>query len=221
MKKIIKIYFLVLSVSILAACSLLPSAIFEKEGCSPPCWNGIIPGQTSLQEINAKLISIPVVDAKSIKAMFMLKPDDSIDFHFLPGVREIGGRVYSQDGVVQAISFLPKSNTLSLAESLQEWGTPDQYISIYYSKAEIPYLVTNIIYTKQGIILNSGGDMRPEEVPIFENSYPIQVIYYVNPDLIPFLLKNGSLNALTDQDMKDGLKPWTGLGKIDYLKRDR
>jgi len=60
MKKIIKIYFLVLSVSILAACSLLPSAIFEKEGCSPPCWNGIIPGQTSLQEINAKLISIPV-----------------------------------------------------------------------------------------------------------------------------------------------------------------
>lgn len=219
MNNLTKISFLTLVVGIFASCQLPPSAIFQNETCSPPCWNGIIPGETSPQEINAKLELIPMVDSKSIKTMFTLQSNDSVDFKFLPSVKETGGRIYSQDGVVQAISFWSKPNTLRLSESLQKWGPPDQYISIYYSKAEIPYLVTNIIYTKKGLILYNGRDMRAEEVPSFDNNFPIQIIRYVNPNLITTLLTNGSLDALNDQDILDGLKSWTGLGEIQYLKR--
>ena len=220
MKKYVEIFFLSFIGCILAGCQMLPSAIFQNETCSPPCWNGIIPGQTSLQEINAKLESISAVDAKSINTMFMLKPNDSVDFHFFPGVRETGGRIYSQDDVIQSITFWLIPNTLLLSESLQKWGQPDKYISIYYSKTEIPYLSTYIIYTKKGIILFNGREMWPEDIPKFDDKYPIQVIYYVNPELITTLLINGSLDALSNDDIEEGLRTWTGLGEIKYLKRD-
>ncbi len=219
MREAIRTAFLILGICILAACQPLPSAVLQDESCSPPCWNGIIPGKTSLQEVSAKLKSVSAVDAKSIKTMSVLQANDSVDFHFLSNTRENGGRIYSQGGVVQAISFSPKSGTLILSEALQEWGTPDQYISIYYSKAETPYLATSIIYTERGIILNNIRNMRAEESPNFVGNFSIQSVWYTNPKLTMVLLENGSLDALNNQDLLDGLKPWTGYGQIHYIER--
>ena len=112
------------------------------------------------------------------------------------------------------------STPILLSEILQKWGPPDQYISVYYSKVEKPYLATSIIYIKRGIILDNIRDMRAEELPRFDINYPLQDIWFINPTSPTDSLKNGPINALSDQDLLVGLKPWAGLGEIIYLKRD-
>lgn len=219
MKILIKILFLALFAGILTACKPLPSVILQKETCSPPCWNGIVPGQTSLEEVTAKLKSIPAVDAKSIEAKSIIQTGDGIGFKFLPDFREDDGEIFSKMGTVETISFGFKRNTLKLSDVLLEWGQPDQYISIYYSEAEMPYLVTSIIYAKQGIILDNIRDMRAEENPKFDNNFPIQSVWFTNPTLTTALLQNGLINTLNNQDLLEGLKTWTGLGEIQYLTR--
>jgi len=213
----------ILVLCFLVACTSSRSAIFEQgEKCPPPCWYGIAPGQTSLQEANTILKSIPAVNLTSIENWSVLQPNDSIKFRFLSGFRESDGDFFSQAGIVEAISFGFKPKTLKLSDVLLEWGSPDQYIAIYYSKAEIPYLVTSIIYSKQGIILNSIRNMRPDEIPKFESDFSLQGVWYTDPVSVTSPLKNGTINALNDQDLLDGLKPWVGLAsEIQYLKKER
>ena len=221
MRKFIKNAFLCLVTCILTACKPLPSAVLQDENCSPPCWNQIIPGQTLAQEINTKLKSVSAVDAKSIKIKSILQINDGISFKFLPNFKEDAGETFSQGGTIEAISFGIKPNAQKLSEVLQEWGPPDQYISIYYSNAEIPYLATSIIYSKQGIVLNNIRNMRVEEVPKFEDEFPVQSIWYTVPASTTVLLENGLIDDIDNQDLLDGLKQWTGLGEIHYIKRDR
>ena len=220
MKKYFEIFFLGFIGCILAACQMLPSAIFQNETCSPPCWNGVIPGKTLFKDINAKMNPTPSIDSKSIKTISFLQSNDGISFSFLPNVRENGGRIFSQDGIVQAILFWPKSNEFLLSEGLQNWGSPDQYISIYYSKVETPYLITIVTYINRGIILESRKAMSIEDVPKFENNLPIDDFWYINPELTNSLLENGPIAIIDKQDLLDGLKPWTGLGEIIYLTKD-
>jgi hypothetical protein len=220
MRKFTRASFLILAMCIFAACKPLPSAIFQSESCLPPCWNGITPGQTSLQDIDSKVKSIPVVDVKSIKTRSILQANDSLEFKFLPLLREDGGRIYSQDGVVQAISFSPKPGNLLLPEALQKWGLPDQYSSIYYSYVETPYLVTIIIYVKKSIILINIRDMRVDEVPKFDKDFRIESVWFTNPTSTNAPLENGLIDTLNRQDLLDSLKPWTGLGEIQYLTRN-
>ena len=221
MGKFITSFIFLVMLCTLAACKPLPSAILQEELCSPPCWKGITPGITLVQELNEKLESFPEIDAKSIKAMYVLQPNDSIDFKFLPNMRrEEGGRIYLESGVVRAISLSPKSNLLLLPEVLQKWGPPDQYISIYYSKAETPYLTTSVVYTKQGIILVNIRNMRSDEIPRFDSGFPILSVWYTNPASITILLENGLIDTISPQDILDGLKPWNGLGEIYYINKN-
>jgi hypothetical protein len=220
MKKFIEISLIILTLGILVACNPLPSAILQDNTCSAPCWNGIIPGQTSLQEVNTKLKTTSSVDLQTQKTIFIRKKDDGLSFMFLPNVREESGWIYFQDGIVQALAFWPKTNKLLLSDGLKTWGLPDRYISIYYSTAEQPYLVTSVIYSKQGIIVEFIKTMSSEGIVKLENDTPIFGFWYTNPSLTISMLENGTIDQIIDQDLLEGLKPWTGLGEIHYLKRD-
>lgn len=219
MNKLTKTSFLTLALCILTACKSFPSAVFQDESCLPPCWNQIVPGKTLLKDINAKMGPIPDIDSESIKMISILQSNDGVSFSFLPNVRENGGRIFSQGGIVQAILFWPKSNEFLLSEGLQNWGLPDRYISIYYSKAETPYLVTIIIYINRGIILESRKAMSNEDVPKFEKNLPIDDFWYINPELTNSLLENGLIDDIDNQDLLIGSYPWNGFEEIRYLTR--
>ena len=220
MRKFINSAFLGLAVYILAACKPLPSAVFQDHSCSPPCWKQITPGHTPLQDVDSKLRSISAVDSKSIKTTSILQPNDGISFKFLPNMREADGEIFSQGGTVEAIDFSPKGNTLTLSDALQEWGPPERYISIYYSEAEIPNLVTIIIYDDLGIILGSGTSISSGEKPRFENNFPIYYFFYTNPPITNTFLENGLISYnIHNQDLLEGFQTWNGLGEIHYLPR--
>jgi hypothetical protein len=220
MKRLISIVFLCLILCILVSCKPMPSAVLQDKSCSPPCWEQITPGQTQLQAADSKLRSIAEVDSRSIKIQYSFKPNDGISFDFLPNLREDGGEIFSQKGIVEAIIFFPKNNALTLSEALQEWGLPDRYLSIYYSQNEIPNLVTIIIYSDRGILLGSGRAMSSREIPRFENNLPIEYFLYTNSSLIDTILVNGLISyKIHEQDLLEGLRPWNGLGEIHYLER--
>jgi hypothetical protein len=219
MKKLITFAFIGLAICNLVACRSMVSAILQDKSCSPPCWNQITPGQTSIQEISSKLVSIQGVDSKSIKPKSILNANDGISFKFLPYLREDAGELYSREGIIETISFGIKQGKISLSDALQEWGPPDQYISLYYSKVERPYLATSIIYTKRGIILDTTRDMSAKDVPKFEGNFPIQSVWYTDPAMTITPLTNGLLDNIKMQDVSAGLKPWSGFGVIDYIYR--
>ena len=105
MKKIIIITGLALLTWILAACSPLPLAIFQDDICAPPCWRGIIPGQTTLQEAKASLQTFEDVEPTSIEPRTILNANDSINFQFHSSFREYGGAIFSQGKFIVGISF--------------------------------------------------------------------------------------------------------------------
>jgi hypothetical protein len=107
-----------------------------------------------------------------------------------------------------------------LSDGLENWGSPDRYISIYYSKAEMPYLVTIIVFIDQGIILESRKGMSTKDIPKFEKNLPIDDFWYINPDLINSLLEDGPIAHINNQDLRDSIKPWAGFGEIIYLTKD-
>ena len=219
MKKLITFTLIGLALCNLVACRTMVSTIFQDNSCSAPCWNQITPGQTSIQEISSKLAKIQGVDSKSIKSKSILNSNDGISFKFLPYLREDAGELYSRGGIIETISFGIKKGKLSLSDALQQWGPPDRYISLYYSKAERPYLATSIIYTSRGIILSTTQDMSAKDVPKFESYFPIQSIWYTDPAMTITPLSNGLLNNIKMQDVSAGLKPWSGFGVIDYIYR--
>ena len=220
MKKLTFIILLWLIAGILVSCKQIPSTVLQNKSCSPSCWEQITPGRTLFSDVSLKLRSISAVDSKSIKTISILQSNDGISFNFLPNMREVGGRILAQGGDVEAILFWPKRNMLTLSEALQEWGLPDRYLSIYYSKNEIPNLVTIIIYSDRGILLGSGRTMTSREIPRFENNLPIDYFLYTNPSLIDTILENGLISYnIHKQDLLEGIRPWNGLGEIHYLKR--
>ena len=219
MKKTIGIIYLFLVAYIIVACKPEQSAIFQDESCSAPCWNQITPGETLLQGIDAKIKTIPGIDPKSLKIKTFLQMNDGIAFNFLSNAKESGGEIFSQNNIVEAIYFWPKTDTLSLSEGFQKWGSPDQYISIYYSSAEIPYLVTFIIYSDRGIVLLNMKTMSDSEVPKFEKNLQINGLWYTSAKLISTLLENGVIGHIGNKDFTEGLKSWNGLKEIQYIKR--
>lgn len=220
MNKKLSIVSLILLLFNTSACKPLPSAVFRDESCFPPCWNQIMPGQTYFKDINAKLRLTQDIDSTSIKSITILRSNDGISFNFLPTVREHGGRIFSQNGIVQAILFWPKANEFLLSDGLEIWGSPDRYLSIYYSKAETPYLVTIIVFIDKGTILESRKAMSTKDTPRFEKNLPIDDFWYINPDLINSLLEDGPIAHIDNQDLLDSIRPWSGFEEIIYLTKD-
>lgn len=218
MKKILKAIPIYLVFCLLAGCNLLQSAIFQDESCSPPCWHKITPGQSSPQDVNMALKSIPAVDPKSIKTVYGLQANEGIAFKFYPVYREDAGRIISQSGIVEVINFGLRLNGFKLGDILQEWGSPDEYVSIYYWFVDEPYLATSIIYSHKGIILGAIRDMRPDEVPLFDSGFRIQSIWFINPSFALTSLQNGFIDTLKFPTLQVSLQPWTGYGKIHFMK---
>jgi hypothetical protein len=218
MRKLIITIIAYLIMGVLASCKPLTSAVFQNKSCLPPCWEQIIPGETLFAESISKIRSIPVVESKSIRTIYILQPDDGITFKFVPNLIEEQGRIFSQDGVVEAILFSPKQKILILSNAIQEWGTPDGYIAIYHPKSEVPYLDTIILYTDRGIVLESVKYLYGNDMTVFSNNLQIDAFWYTNPLLTYKFLENGLIGYLHPQELLAGLHTWNGFGEIKYIE---
>lgn len=185
----------------------------EEPTCQPPCWENIIPGETTISDAMDLLRNVPYVQNIS---PYYLKPTSSVHIEWnFAGTPDIG-RIYStRDGekVENIFLNLSGSSSLLLGDMIESYGPPS---SLFTSlERQRCYCFTNIVYEHIGLSINfyhlcshfSTGYGKYKIRIILAEETPIDGI-----NLVPI----GS-ELLTVNLSKDGMA-WNGFDEYEFEK---
>ena len=133
MKRLILLIFLLIT-----ACSASPDeeSILDKSSCDLPCWNGIIPGQTTEEEFLKILQNLPNINTDTIKHQKTSEGnifDKLIFFSFRQGWTlsqrpKLHGEASIVENTVSSFTICGAINT-SMGRLVEEIGEPEHIIS--------------------------------------------------------------------------------------------
>lgn len=207
---------MLLSSSLISSCNQKPMLVFTENTCQAPCWMGIIPGKTTLQQGIDIIHRIDfVTDISELRSKSEVH--DTLYFAFEKKYREAFGYIYSNKGIVEQIGFSPSSNNLTLGDIFHTIGTPDEYLSIYYTTAESHYYAISIYYKEKGITLHNTTFSGKDDIEFYPDM-PIELIVFTQPEMITKPEQDGTINQLNDTELAKGLTSWTGFNKIISIK---
>lgn len=133
MNRILLCLFAVSSAVVLAACAsaanlldetrLNDASLLSGEPCSAPCWNGIVPGETSYRD--AKIL---IEDDERFENVDEAEPQEDSSlrvFVFSPSEAQQCCQVMSRDGEVVDSMMLLLAPTMTLGPALERYGEPE------------------------------------------------------------------------------------------------
>lgn len=215
----IRLNIMITIIWFLASCSSKPSTIITDTSCLPPCWQGITPGLSTVQEVLSILPNVPGVDPKSIVDASTVIYDTSIYCLFERNARDIGGRIYFKNNVVAAIDIAPKDKALTFRDAVDKLGSPENVLAVY-SKGEREWLSIFIIYQSKGFaLLDNIVPFHKGEHAEIKASRPVVAVYYFDPVLFDELMTNSIIANWESNIIQKGMQPWTGFGEITYIER--
>jgi hypothetical protein len=190
--------------------SITDRSLFTGLPCAPPCWQGIVPGETTAQEAMQILQSSPYVKKESIgkTGSYTLGAIEAY-WEVAPGGVVIG----LQDGLVRDITF----NTpyrLTLGQVMEEFGPPESLMVYTTGVPESLRWGIAIHYPSSGMEFSMGGGHF--ENPSLEPSTQIGAVRFVTPQSS----LEGLLGELYDtyETRKEGYlshsRPWKGYGRL-------
>ena len=130
-----KLFLLILLLVVACGTSSNEGSILDKSSCNLPCWNNIVAGQTTEDELLKILENLPDVDQASIQNdnrpwdIF----DNQIFFSFRQGWTlsqrpKIRGFVYTTNNIVSDLTICGEIMT-SMSRLVEEIGEPEHIIS--------------------------------------------------------------------------------------------
>jgi hypothetical protein len=183
--------------------------------CRPPCWEGIIPGQTTADEAVTVLLSNPLVLTATM-APSPLSPKDGIvtwSWRYQAGSSEAYYDLQTSSQKIVAVRVhFPTS--LPFADMMQAYGEPS-HIMAYASHgpdigAGLAYELA-LVYQSDGFVIYTSGSGLPA---LDENTRFNQIVFF----------------APTNQGTADGLKligislkeliPWRGFQDVTFYCQD-
>ncbi len=107
-------------------------SLLTGQPCSPPCWQNLMPGQTSYQEAIVFLQQSPLVEGK-VDAP--LSGSAGISQGFWWSAEKVGGPRgnvldFGPDGVLKFISLYPNTD-ITVGEVIQAYGVPDLLVLLH------------------------------------------------------------------------------------------
>lgn len=185
--------------------------------CEMPCWNGIIPGKTSTEELLTILDNLSWVDKKSI-AMINVPwkiYDNEIYFSLDPNWLKwyesaIEVEAFIKNGKVVIVSFYGKTR-VPIGEIIRKYGMPEGVVTVGSHRGEP---IINAIIASKGIAFISV--INTTDMDITEET-PITGLVLFDPALYQAILGTGIFsdgNFTAEQTMKI-MYPWNGYGNID------
>lgn len=173
--------------------------------CSAPCWNNIIPGQTSETELFEAAVAAPSGQFGD----FELSPSASLategTWHSWDVKdAELKGSALIRDGHVSLMLFQPTSELL-LEPVFNVLSNPDHYIAVY-SPGERPFVSLVLFYVAKGVVVSSRiwwNSVVHDDCQFDINStMTVDDIYLVEPEESPVQLTSNiySLSHLSGID---------------------
>ena len=194
MKKMILIHlFLLTMVLVTSSCSLAqieedPLTILEMKTCEPPCWQGITPGVTTLEEANILTQQITYVPSGSD----ILEPDrvftdgiHGINFRFREPYPDV--EIFANEqGVIDRIVFLfDRKNLPKLGDCTEIFGEP-QFIgmSVTFFEARRSFII--FAYSQITLQFSRGMAFRLDPVKIsYSSNVHIESVTYHSEQIKP------------------------------------
>lgn len=137
------------------------NSFLSGQPCLPPCWYGIIPGETSEQSAWQILQELPYVNQRLLSRQTDRRGITNIIWFSRRG----GGqnRLYPRDGKIQGI-FLTPHNNLNLGQVVSKLGPPEKVTArlIAAEYLDRSYVIL-MYYPKQGMLVSFEGEPQKQD----------------------------------------------------------
>jgi len=219
LKKLILVIFLL---TIACTGQSKESSILEKSSCELPCWNSIVPGQTTETDLLLILENLPIVDQASIQntnqawSIF----DNQVFFSFqqrwtLSQKPKVRGYAYLRNDIVSELILCGEINT-PLKDIIEATGEPESVLSGDHIEQSGRLVI--LINSQKGISYSytdykTGNNQQYEITP----DDPVGCIDLFDPTLYEKLL-DATLLSGGHYNAEESLKvmyPWDGYGNLD------
>jgi hypothetical protein len=207
--------------SVITSCSIIGDGsarlpeVLSTNPCEPPCWYGIIPGETTHEEVLSLLPDLPFIKPETIQDWY-----DETGVHIKSYTGASGVRFHYDEGkFVKVIIINPSARIFSFGDVISAIGEPDKVLAVQGpdSREGVRY---KLIYAKSGIVF--GGVLRPfdarKEQALIKENHQVTSIYFFNPDLIEQVFTDFSISGLSEEVFRSGLQDWQGFGEIDPVE---
>lgn len=216
-KKILLSSFLTL-LWLVSACNSNSNQFQLKTNCTLPCWNQLIPGKSTKEEVLIILSNLQVIDSKSIiiSGPVLGIFDESIEFQIKsqPGIGsiKIKGKAMFQSNQLSALHFYNTDIGITFGDVTELIDLPNEVITIG-SRNGTP--MVRLIKTSKGV---SFGNSMGHEINISPET-SIDFLLLFPPDKYETILQSRILvDGFYDvTETKKITYPWKGYGNLDEL----
>lgn len=199
-------------------------SILTDEPCAAPCWYGITPGVSDLEEVRQSLATNPHVDQASIREQQITGDRVQVDW-LGHGLFSNFSGLFLRHDVVELIDLRGMRNRLTLGQVVEKYGPPEKVAAWYAWGGGTAYYV-RLYYPSKGLVLFV--DTRPRASPlgdtdvIAEDMTVTEVLYVAPTSTIEDLFLRDLMPVESEQGsrMMEKLQDWQGFGPITLSPRE-
>lgn len=179
--------------------------------CAPPCWQNIIPGKTSKQEVMELIPQIPDIDQHKSKWIGPWNIYTDI-FRILFQDKRSKGDIRFLDDTVVSI-FLYDDLNIDVDQVIDLYGQPESVIIEKEYSGDIIHLSISLIYPDEGIFLNfTDGDLNTAHI---QPDKKIEWVVFVDPLRFETTLTEGA-SIIDPEAFQNNRYPWVGYTNIEF-----
>jgi hypothetical protein len=199
------------------------TTLLNDNTCTPPCWNSLVPGKTSVNDTFTILSQLVQVKQDSVASQDSGKFQQEATFLFNSG--EKVKLIFQNDTLIYLEFFYPGQQAymnITLRQLIDEFGEPDSIIRADGFSGDC--LVAHFISldNEKGIaydFIENPICLNLLSIKKISPSTHISELYYYAPEYFDELIDNGDISDgfFTSQDVNKLIQPWKGYGNIEKL----
>jgi hypothetical protein len=191
----------------------VPDAL-ATSACKPPCWQSIVPGESSSSEVLAMLPTISFVKVDTIQYTQKLAAAHLNAYAGVSGLRVH----FDEDQSVKVIT-IHISSKFTFAEAIEFYGEPEKVLATERRPANVYYSYF-LIYPDIGLaVLSNTGPIRPEKaMPAIKPDDTVIAVYFFNPTYFEQVFSDFSIARIDPDLFKSGLQDWQGFGEVKPIE---
>jgi hypothetical protein len=188
------------------------SVIVEDTACQPPCWGGIVPGESTSDDVyhllaDARGVSFGSIDERQ-------RGDATIRTHwyFTAPAPDSSGVVFFREGVTAALRIhTPRS--FRVRDILEKLGEPDSLWQHCAHSSWLSWQQMVLIWREAGYLVQVDFEEPCEPLPLdaLTPRSRVGAVVYFDPDELGYLLERRILFLEQGETILNEIRPWPGL----------